>query len=145
MANQWQSNPALSSVVPETSLWDTTQQLFTPSNYYAQGFTPPGLGTNLANMVSGLANVGSNIIGTRTYDPKTGASNTTGLGGPQGLANVGSGLASLYSIYAGMEANKRAEDAWKMQKAEYNRGVQKDKDFATAINKSGLGTYSAGA
>lgn len=66
------------------------------------------------------------------------------IGGAKGLADIGGGLASLYSIYSGMQQNKRAEDAWNMQKQEYNRSVQKDRDFASALNKSGLGTYSAG-
>lgn len=67
-----------------------------------------------------------------------------GIGGAKGFADIGGGLASLYSIYSGYQQNKRADDALNMQKQEYNRGVQKDKDFATAMNKSGLGSYSAG-
>ncbi len=62
----------------------------------------------------------------------------------KGFADVGGGLASLYSIYNGIEANKRADEAFKLQKAEYSRGVQREKDFAAGIAKSGLGTYSAG-
>ncbi len=68
-----------------------------------------------------------------------------GINNWQDGLNAVSGLASLYSIYSGSQANDRAQEAFNMQKAAYNRSVQKDKDFATNLNKSGLGTYSAGA
>jgi hypothetical protein len=67
------------------------------------------------------------------------------IGGAKGFADIGGGLASLYGIYQGMQQNKRADEAFRMQKAEYNRGVKKDKDFGDAVNRSGLGSYSAGA
>jgi hypothetical protein len=67
------------------------------------------------------------------------------IGGAKGFADIGGGLASMYGIYQGIQQNKRAEEAFRMQKAEYNRGVKKDKDFGDAVNRSGLGSYSAGA
>lgn len=88
--------------------------------------------TSLANPVQSPG-IGSSLAGA-----------WEGIGGAKGLADLSGGLASLYSIYSGNEQNKRANEALNMQKAEYNRGVQKDKDFATAMNKSGLGAYSAG-
>lgn len=64
------------------------------------------------------------------------------LKGIQGGLGIGS---SLFGLYSDIMANKRADKAFGMQTAEYNRGVKKDKDFASAIQKSGLGSYSAGA
>ena len=61
----------------------------------------------------------------------------------QTLGNIGSGVSALggiYDMYNAYQSNKRAEDAYKMQKAEIARQVQKDKDFSANINKSGLGT-----
>lgn len=63
------------------------------------------------------------------------------LQGVQGLADIGTSLAGLYYDY---QNNKRADDAFRLQKQEYNRGVQKDKDFSKGIAASGLGSYSAG-
>lgn len=68
----------------------------------------------------------------------------TDIGGAKGIADISGGLASLYSIYSGNQQNKRAQEVLDMQKAEYNRGVSKDKAFASNIAKSGLGSYSAG-
>lgn len=67
------------------------------------------------------------------------------IGGAKGFSDLAGGAASLYGMYNDYQQNKRAEEAFGLQKAEYNRGVQKDKDFAASIGKSGLGTYSAGA
>lgn len=77
--------------------------------------------------------------------PPTTSNLFTDIGGAKGIADISGGLASLYSIYSGNQQNKRAQDALNMQKAEYNRGVAKDKAFASNIAKSGLGSYSAGA
>lgn len=64
-----------------------------------------------------------------------------------GTDEIGLGL-SLYNSY---QNNKRAEDILDMDKAKFALGAgelarqqRKDKDFATNINKSGLGTYSSG-
>lgn len=62
----------------------------------------------------------------------------------QGLNGTLGGLSSLGGLYFDWQKNKMAKDAFKMEKAEYNRGVEKDKQFANNLNKSGLGTYSAG-
>lgn len=60
------------------------------------------------------------------------------------LAGIGQGAAALWGAYNDYEKNKMAKEAFGLQKDEYKRAVRKDKDFATNINKSGLGTYSAG-
>lgn len=97
-------------------------------------------------LLGSIGNGFSSIVGQAGgYDKDGTFTPATGLGGTRGIADIGGGLASLYSIYSGIQANDRAEQAWNLQKGEYNRGVQKDKDFATNIAKSGLGSYSAGA
>lgn len=99
--------------------------------------------TDLPNFVS--ESVEPNYEGsTFKTDIKEGLSGL-GINNWQDGLNALSGLSSLYSIYSGSQANDRAQEAFNMQKAAYNRSVQKDKDFATNVNKSGLGTYSAGA
>ncbi len=66
------------------------------------------------------------------------------VGGTQGLASILGGIGQIGSFWNGMEQNRRAEKEWDMRNAEINRQKQRDVDFANAINKSGLGSYSAG-
>ena len=66
------------------------------------------------------------------------------VGGTQGLASILGGIGQIGSFWNGMEQNRRAEKEWDMRNAEVNRQKQRDVDFANAINKSGLGSYSAG-
>lgn len=66
------------------------------------------------------------------------------LGGMKGLADIAGGIASLGGLYTGLQQNRMAQEALDMKRDEYNRQVRRDKDFATNIAKSSLGTYSAG-
>ena len=76
------------------------------------------------------------------------ASNTGIMGNLGGISTIASGLAGLYGAYktgqALEEQNEMAKQEQAMRFSEINRQKQRDKDFASAINKSGLGSYSAG-
>lgn len=94
----------------------------------------------------GLGNISKKIkdfIGKTTINPD-GTVTTIGLGGLGGLASTAGALAKLYSIYDARQYNKRLDKAFEMQAQEHARAVQKDRDFANAVNKSGLGLYSSG-
>lgn len=127
----------LQNPLTEETDWDSlTKNVNNPMyNLFSTWYTPikeKSFLDNISNFIGGVE-IGPN--GTRT---------TKGLGGTEGLANIAGALASLYSIYNAHQYNKRLDKAFGIQAKELARATQKDKDFANAINKSGLGTYSAG-
>jgi hypothetical protein len=55
----------------------------------------------------------------------------------KGVADLGGGLASLYSIYDGMERNKRANEAFSLQKIDRDRQYAANARREEAINRMG--------
>lgn len=122
----------------------------TPTSTPASTPTLTGYGKMYTDMGLGDANKWNAMTGTEqaTLIPFLTKGNESGflssVGGTQGLASILGGIGQIGSFWNGMEQNRRAEKEWDMRNAEINRQKQRDVDFANAINKSGLGSYSAG-
>jgi hypothetical protein len=129
-----------------------TQMQQTP--VVSSGLATSQQGTGIWDSIS---NGASNMFGSAAtpasyvYNPETKAQEyvpgtaATGMGGMQGLMGAAPLVTGLASAYNGYQQNKLLDRQVDMQNAENERQVRKEKDFATNMNKSGLGTYSAGA
>lgn len=84
------------------------------------------------------------LEGVTVNQPTTMQGLWSGIGGAKGLADIAGGLSSLGGLYYGMKENDRREGEYNARMAEINRQRQRDIDWQNNINKSGLGTYSAG-
>lgn len=101
-----------------------------------------GLGSNLAGIGNSVLDFGKHTWGTEATTDKNGVvTPATGLGGISGAGGLAANLAPLITGYLGYKETKKKNN---MIKGEIDRTVRKETDFANSINKSGLGTTSAG-
>jgi len=87
-------------------------------------------------LFGGIADSIGNFIGGNTRNAD-GSISTTGLGGMKGVADLGGGLASLYSIHDRMEHNKRMNEAFNLQKIDRERQYAANARREEAINRMG--------
>lgn len=110
-----------------------------------------GTGYDYTGLVNGVKTTGTDLS---VFDPGSVTSAVqhpsglsglwSGLGGAEGFANIAGGVSALGGLYYGIKENDRREGEYKAKMAEINRQKQRDIDWQNNINKSGLGTYSAG-
>lgn len=87
----------------------------------------------------GIGDSLSNLWGSSSVNDK-GQVTTTGLGGAKGFLDLAGGAASLYGIYNDIQQNKRAEEAFNLQKQDRENQYKANAAYNQGMKSSGLGT-----